>query len=193
MQAQSAEQEPAIQSASEHPAIHSTTPSFFQSSWSFLTELFDFQFKEVMTVKMLPLIYGVAILSIAATTLYLGIHAALTSYLLGIVYCAFIAPVFFIFSISAVRTTLEFFSALFSVQHQMQKMNMSMEIIGSQLKKMNENTTSMETHTATMAETLNELNGVTDKIPFFKKPKKTNKHLSWAEAPLKDHLNNTAE
>lgn len=159
---------------------------------SFISILFDFEFKEIMTVKMLPILYAVAILSIAAATFYLSMHAVHTSSTLGVIFILFIAPIFFIFSVSAVRATLEFFSALFKVQQQMALMNQTMIAMHERLKSMDDTTVGMESHTAIMANTLNEINGVTDKIPFFKKTKKPSRPQNWAEAPLQEHLNNSS-
>lgn len=77
-----------------------------------LVNLFDFEMREVVTTRMLPLIYRVAIVALAAASL-LGVATAFAqSFWLGVIWLV-VGPVIFLALIVVVRVMLEFVMAVF--------------------------------------------------------------------------------
>ena len=77
-----------------------------------LRSLFDFQMREIVTTRMLPLIYRFAVIAMA-TLVVLGIVTAfLQSVWMGLVWLVF-GPMVFLILVVAVRVFLEFVMAVF--------------------------------------------------------------------------------
>ncbi len=77
-----------------------------------LRNLFDFEMREIVTTRMLPLIYRLAVISMGALVL-LGIATAfIQSFWLGLVWLIF-GPIVFLILVVVVRVFLEFVMAVF--------------------------------------------------------------------------------
>lgn len=72
-----------------------------------LRSLFDFEMREVVTTRMLPLIYRFAVISMAALTVLGVVTAFMQSPWLGLVWLLF-GPVVFLILVVVVRVFLEF-------------------------------------------------------------------------------------
>lgn len=147
----------------------------------FLKALFDLSFQENVTVKMLPLLFWIGIATAAMSSVYLIANAFMRSMGEGLAYLM-ISPLFFIFAVAAIRSTLEFFSAVFSLQMQMTLVNQAMQ-------GMNQKIESMQSNTQVMADSMDDFKDLTGRIPFFKKTNKPNKSKYWAESPLDAQFN----
>ena len=77
-----------------------------------LRSLFDFEMREIVTTRMLPIIYRFAVLAMAALTVLGVITAFLQSFWAGLVWLLF-GPVVFLMSVVVVRVFLEFVMAVF--------------------------------------------------------------------------------
>ncbi len=77
-----------------------------------LRSLFDFEMREIITTRMLPLIYRFAVLAMAALTLLGVVTALIQSLWLGLVWLLF-GPVVFLMLVVVVRVFLEFVMAVF--------------------------------------------------------------------------------
>lgn len=184
----------AQQSASpwqNHPAYRQWIQDFFQA-------LFDFEFRQSITVKMLPLLYGVGIIASAGLAAYATFAAFLKSPWHGLGFLLVLGPLIFIFCTAALRSTLEFFSVVFRIQHNMHQMLGAMGGMRHDLRSMQNDMAGLAKAVEEVAEqagdiasTINEakavigeFEGITDRIPFFRKPKKPERDKNWAEAPL---------
>ncbi len=77
-----------------------------------LRNLFDFEMREIVTTRMLPLIYRLAVIAMGALVL-LGIASAfIQSFWLGLVWLVF-GPAVFLILVVVVRVFLEFVMAVF--------------------------------------------------------------------------------
>ncbi len=77
-----------------------------------LRNLFDFEMREIVTTRMLPLIYRLAVIAMGALVL-LGIASAfIQSFWLGLVWLVF-GPIVFLILVVVVRVFLEFVMAVF--------------------------------------------------------------------------------
>lgn len=77
-----------------------------------LCNLFDFEMREIITTRMLPLIYRVAVVAMAALVVLGVVTAFLQSPWLGLVWLLF-GPVVFLILVVVVRVFLEFVMAVF--------------------------------------------------------------------------------
>lgn len=177
-----------------HPAYRQWIREFFQT-------LFDFEFRQSITVKMLPLLYGVGIIASGGLAIYCISSAFLSSLWHGIGFLLVLGPLIFIFCTAALRSTLEFFSAVFRIQHNMHQLLGALGGMRHELRSMQQDMSGLAkaveevaVQAGEIASTINEakavigeFEGFTDRIPFFRKPKKAEKadrDKNWAEAPL---------
>lgn len=77
-----------------------------------LRNLFDFDMREIITTRMLPLIYRVAVMAMAALVLLGIVTAFIQSLWTGVVWLLF-GPVVFLILVVVVRVFLEFVMAVF--------------------------------------------------------------------------------
>ncbi|MGQ0700004.1 MAG: DUF4282 domain-containing protein [Panacagrimonas sp.] len=77
-----------------------------------LRNLFDFEMRQIITTRMLPLIYRVAVLAVGALVVLGVVTAFLQSFWLGVVWTLF-GPVVFLAVVVVVRVFLEFVMAVF--------------------------------------------------------------------------------
>lgn len=176
-----------------HPAYRLWIQAFFQA-------LFDFEFRQSITVKMLPLLYGVGMIASAGLAAYATFAAFLLSPWHGLGFLFVLGPLIFIFCTAALRSTLEFFSIVFRIQHNMNQLLGAMGGMRQDLRSMQNDMAGLAkavedvaVQAGDIASTVNEakavigeFEGLTDRIPFFRKPKKQERDKNWAEAPLAD-------
>ncbi len=176
---------------------HLFSPPSSYRRWiaEFIRALFDFSFAEVITLKMLPLMYGLAIIALFVGTLALSFEIFTYSIWRGIAYLIFVAPIFFIFGMAAVRSILEFFSAVFRMQALMVGMNSGLEKLEQQMSQLSGQMTSLNQHIVQMSnhmeqmrkdfssvmEVMENIEELTDRIPFMKKQRKPTRD-QWAES-----------
>ncbi len=189
----------------------SSTPSPEPSSLSkmaparwaedFIRSLFDFSFSEVVTIKMLPLLYGLGIFSLFVTLGYITVETILISPLRGIILLVLIDPLLFIAGTAGIRILLEFCSSLFRMQSLMMHMNDGLKRLEVKMDKLARNVGGMDNHLGSMVGNISEmrdnfqsvtqvvedLNGMTDKIPFIKKPKR-DERKNWAESSISERF-----
>ena len=77
-----------------------------------LRNLFDFEMREIVTTRMLPLIYRFAVMAMAALVMLGVVTAFIQSLWMGLVWLVF-GPVVFLILVVAVRVLLEFVMAVF--------------------------------------------------------------------------------
>lgn len=77
-----------------------------------LRQLFDFDMRQIVTTRMLPLIYRVAVLAMAALVVLGIVTAFIQSWMAGLVWLLF-GPVVFLILVVVVRVFLEFVMAVF--------------------------------------------------------------------------------
>lgn len=77
-----------------------------------LRNLFDFEMREIVTTRMLPLIYRFAVVSMAALVVLGVVSAFIQSVWLGLVWLVF-GPIVFVMLVVVVRVFLEFVMAVF--------------------------------------------------------------------------------
>ena len=180
---------------------HSDHPHYRRWLAEFVRALFDFSFSEVITLRMLPLLYGLALIACLAAALLIFVNTASHSLWRGMFYLIFVAPIFFIFAMAAIRSLLEFFSAVFRMQTLMVDMNKGleglehyMEALSGQMQELNHHITQMSHHMehmrkdfSTVMEVMENIEDLTDRIPFIKKPRKQTRE-QWAESSLPDRI-----
>jgi hypothetical protein len=149
----------------------------------FIKALFDWSFTETVTVKMLPLLFCVGVVTAAVASIYLIANAFMSSLWEGLAYFL-ISPVFFIFAVAAIRSTLEFFSAVFNLQAQMALINSAMKDMNQDIGGMHNKIESMRDNAQLMVDSMNDFKGLTQRLPFMKKNTRPNKAKYWAESPL---------
>jgi hypothetical protein len=77
-----------------------------------LRSLFDFDMREIITTRMLPLIYRFAVLAMGALVVLGVVTAFIQSVWMGLVWMVF-GPIVFLILVVAVRVLLEFVMAVF--------------------------------------------------------------------------------
>lgn len=77
-----------------------------------LRHLFDFEMREIVTTRMLPLIYRFAVMAMAALVVLGVVTAFIQSLWTGLVWLVF-GPIVFLILVVAVRVLLEFVMAVF--------------------------------------------------------------------------------
>ncbi|MGQ0530381.1 MAG: DUF4282 domain-containing protein [Panacagrimonas sp.] len=77
-----------------------------------LRHLFDFEMREIVTTRMLPLIYRFAVMAMAALVVLGVVTAFIQSLWTGLVWLVF-GPIVFLVLVVAVRVLLEFVMAVF--------------------------------------------------------------------------------
>ncbi|MEJ2741378.1 MAG: DUF4282 domain-containing protein [Gammaproteobacteria bacterium] len=180
-------------------------PAYLKWLRDFFRALFDFEFHESVTVRMLPLVYTIGIFASAVFALYAIVNAFLTSFWHGLGFLFVLGPLAFLFCITALRSTLEFFSAVFRIQQGMQQLLSTVKGLHSELARIHndmehvaEGVDNVAKQTSNITHSVNEVkavleafSGITNRIPFFRKPKKINRQKQWAEAPLPQPFNVT--
>jgi hypothetical protein len=150
---------------------------------------------------MLPLLYGLGIVALFVTLGYITVESMLISPLRGLVLLVLIDPLLFIVGTAAMRILLEFCSALFRVQSLMVHMNDGLSRLESKMDTLATNVGGMDNHLGNMVGNISEmrdnfqsvtqvvenLDGMTDKIPFIKKPKKEDRK-NWAESSISERF-----
>lgn len=77
-----------------------------------LVQLFDFSMSEIITTRMLPIIYGFAVVSVGALVIFAIVTAFISSVWSGLAWLLF-GPIVFVGLVVLVRVLLEFVMAVF--------------------------------------------------------------------------------
>ncbi len=85
------------------------------ASKGWFRSLFDFSFSSLVTTKIIKLIYGITMVVIALTAVFLIVSAFASSGALGAVMLIVVAPLFALLSLVYARVTLEFFITIFRI------------------------------------------------------------------------------
>lgn len=185
----------------ERPWRKLSAKSYLKWGEDFIKALFDFSFSEVVTVKMLPLLYGLAIAALLVTLCYITIETMLISPWRGLVFLLIINPVLFIFGTAAIRTVLEFSSSIFRIQSLMINMNHGLKQVENSMDNLVGKISAMDGHLGHMSEGIDDmktnfdsvtrvvenLDGMADKIPFMKKTKR-DERKNWAESSISERF-----
>ncbi len=191
---------------SNDPNAFANHPAYRRWISEFMRALFDFSFSESVTVKMLPLLYGLAIIASAVAASYVVIESFFISPWRGILALLVIGPLFFIFSVAASRSVLEFFSVVFNIKALMHSMNAGLtrlearmveltgrvDIVGDQIGEMAEAFDELQKDVTSVVEVAENFEEFADRIPFLKKQKRTTRR-NWAEASLSERFESIVE
>lgn len=80
-----------------------------------LRNLFDLSFRNIITTRMMPLIYGLAIALAGLLTTYLIVQSFQDSWALGLVWMFVAGPALFLALVITLRVLLEFFLSIFRI------------------------------------------------------------------------------
>jgi hypothetical protein len=100
-------------SSSAAPQADSPPQGLWPNLALFLHDLFDLEFRTLLTTRMLPFIYGLGIVLAALITAYTVLSVFRHSVVEGFVWLLFLGPLMFIGLVTALRITLEFVLAVF--------------------------------------------------------------------------------
>lgn len=109
-----------------------------EAGLSFLTQLFDLQMREIVTTRMLPIIYGLAIAGAALLSLYSILWGFSQSWVLGIGWLIVIGPALFLAVVTTVRVLLEFVMTVFRIACYMEVLGNQIEGISDQMEGIEE-------------------------------------------------------
>lgn len=131
-------------------------------------ELLDFRFDKYMIVQVLPGVYGLLLLAIAATLLFFTVVAFTTNIWYGL-WCLFVVtPLGFLVSASVLRGVLEFYLVVFRISENVD------ELVGIR---------DTVDRLSGIGETVDQMVSVTRRIPFWdiisakpRKPPVTRRH-----------------
>jgi Domain of unknown function (DUF4282) len=166
----------------------------------FMHALFDFSFSEVVTIKMLPLFYGLGIIATGSAALFVALETMTHSFWKGLLFLFTITPLGFIAGVAALRVTLEFVSAVFRLQSYMIRMNGSMKRLEEQMTKSSQHIGNVDANMTVLSQTivnldrnmetvrdvLGEIEILAEKIPFVNKTKRSQRARYWAESGLEE-------
>lgn len=166
----------------------------------FVHALFDFSFSEVVTIKMLPILYGLGIIATGSAVLFVALETMTHSFWKGLLFLFTITPLGFIAGIAALRVTLEFVSAVFRLQSYMIRMNGSMKRLEEQMTKSSQHIGNVDANMTVLSQTivnldrnmetvrdvLGEIEILAEKIPFVNKTKRSQRARYWAESGLEE-------
>ncbi len=103
-----------------------------------LRNLFDVQFTTVVTTRMVPAIYSMALILSALATLYGIVWAFDSSWLLGAVWLLLIGPAIFLGLITTVRVLLEFVLTVFRIAVALESVGGQVDSIAGQTEEIAE-------------------------------------------------------
>lgn len=163
----------------------------------FIASLFDLSLTDSIALKILPLIYALAMVALMTATLAFSVQLFAQSIWHGLAYLIFAAPLIFLSGLALFRFILEILSAVFRIQYLMLGMNAGlgklehyMEQLSKQMNSMNQHIVQMSNHMEHMRkdfgnvmEVMENIEELTDRIPFIKKQRKAGRD-QWAESSL---------
>lgn len=97
-----------------------------------LRGLFDFQFSTIITTRMLPVVYALAVCLTAISTIYLIGWAFTESWQFGLVWLFLAGPTVFLAVVITIRVLLEFFISFFRLVLYIEGMQSQIEGIAGQ-------------------------------------------------------------
>lgn len=147
----------------------SNSKSPFNGFMRFFKTLFDFSFSEFITVQMFPVLYGLMLASVLFGVFYLSVEAFLISVPRGLFYLFIAGPIAFIAIAAVLRALMEFYIVIFRIAQNIEELHdMMMKFSG-------------------FTETMDEMKGLTKRLPFWTlKPKVEPTHPSQPK-PKKEH------
>lgn len=104
----------------------------------FLTQLFDLQMREIITTRMLPIIYGLAIAGAALMAVYSIVWGFSQSMWVGIAWLLIAGPALFLAIVTSVRVLLEFVLTLFRITRYLDVLGGQIEGISDQMDSIDE-------------------------------------------------------
>lgn len=115
-------------------------------------ELLDFRFDKYMIVQVLPGVYGLLLLAIAATLLFFTVVAFTTNLWYGLWFLLVVMPLGFLVSASVLRGVLEFYLVVFRISENVD------ELVGIR---------DTVDRLSGIGETVDQMVSVTRRIPFW--------------------------
>ncbi len=104
----------------------------------FARQLFDLQMRELLTTRMLPIIYGLAIGFAALLTVYWIVWGFGQSWGMGIAWLLVIGPALFVAVVTAIRVFLEFVMTVFRIALFLESLGGQIESIAGQTEEIAE-------------------------------------------------------
>lgn len=98
-----------------------------------MKELFDVQFSSIVTTRMLPVIYGLALVLAGVQAVYSVIWAFEQNMWMGFLWLVVIAPAVFLAVVTAVRVVLELVLAIFRLLVMMESLSGKMDTMAGQI------------------------------------------------------------
>ncbi len=124
-------------------------PSLVKRISRFFSMLFDFSFSEFITVQMFPVLYGVVLSSTLFALIYLTVEAFLVSIPRGLFYLFLAGPVTFIAIATILRAVMGFYIVVFRIAENVDEMRITAGKLSG------------------ITNTMDEVRGITRKIPFW--------------------------
>ena len=176
-------------------------PSWIEQGIGFTKQLFNPTFEQSITLKVLPVLFGLSVLTLLLGQAYLTLIAFQESFFIGLITLLFLNPLLFIIGTALIRIVLEFCTSLSKVQLTMVEMSTGLDKVANKLDQLIFKMDGMDGNLTTMVGSLHDmqdnfksvtrlaenLDGMTGKIPFIKKPKKEDRK-NWAESSISDRF-----
>lgn len=172
---------------------------FIGRQWcvDFLNTLFDFSFQRTITNQMLPVLFGIGIITLLTSISYFAVVTFMDNWLKGLLFITFLAPAALLFGIALIRIFLEFFAAVFTMlnalrstlasisrlENTFMKVQTDISLMRRRMTEMTLTLESMDMRLARMDDVLMEIDQIATRIPFLKTKKSTKK-----DDDLKDEL-----
>ncbi len=166
-----------------------------------LQALLDIRFGKSLTLKVMPLLYVFSVVGVVMVSFGLCVEAFAQSVWYGLMHIMLISPLMCLVGIVIVRCVFEFLVAVFFIQAKLSTMTDEVSHLNHGLQRVYKGTEQLTTEVTDMKQHIihvsaeiqqahQALKGIEDmanRIPFLKKPKKTTRSKSWAEAPLSEY------
>lgn len=123
----------APQDSPEDKPATEPSPSMREAARRFLGQLFDLQMREIITTRMLPIIYGLAIAGAALVAVYSTVWGFTQSLWAGLGWLLVAGPALFLAIVISVRVLLEFVLTLFRIARYMDVLGSQIEGISDQM------------------------------------------------------------
>lgn len=110
-------------------------PSIHEAARRFLGQLFDLQMREIVTTRMLPIVYALAITGAGLATGYSILWGFRQSWWMGLIWLLIAGPALFLVTVTAVRVFLEFVMTVFRIAFYLEALGNHIESIADQTEE----------------------------------------------------------
>lgn len=135
-----AEQEPTNEQEKTGHGLHGNQepPGTREAARGFLKQLFDLQMREIVTTRMLPIIYALALAGAGLLSLYSIAWGFSQSWWAGVAWLIVIGPALFLAVVTTVRVLLEFVMTVFRIACYMEVLGNQIEGLSGQMEEIEE-------------------------------------------------------